>query len=123
MSSPVVRRTNVFRVAIAPSGGTIRLVTKRRRRVLNGIHSCSVLNVIVALIHHIENLYLQGDCGALSEIEAAGHSEVDLLCPRSVERIQSGKRAGVLGIDAEGGVWRALERCGVVHRIRQRADA
>jgi hypothetical protein len=100
----------VFRVAIAPSGGTIRLVTKRRRRVLNGIHSCPVLNLIVGMIHRMENLHLQGDGVALSEIEAAGHSEVDLLCPRSVERIQSGKRAGLWALmpRAEFGVlWSA----------------
>jgi hypothetical protein len=35
--------------------------------------------------HHIENLYLQDDCWPLSEIETAGQSEVDLLCPRPVE--------------------------------------
>jgi hypothetical protein len=50
------------------------------------------------MIHHIEHLYLQGDCWTLSEIETAGQSEVDLLCPRPVERIQSGKRAGAVGV-------------------------
>jgi len=69
------------------------------------------------MIHHIEDLYLQGDCVALSEFETAGQSEVDLLRPWPVERIQSGKRAGAVGIDAQGRVWRALQRSGVVHRI------
>ena len=62
------------------------------------------------MIHHIENLYLQRDCVALSEIEAAGESEIDLLCPRPVKGIQSGKRAGTLGIDAKGRVWRASSK-------------
>lgn len=61
------------------------------------------------MIHHIENLYLQGDCLTLSEIETVGQSEVDLLCPRPVERIQSGKRAGAVGVDAKSRVWRALQ--------------
>jgi hypothetical protein len=56
------------------------------------------------MIHHIENLYLQGDCWTLSEIETAGQSEVDLLCPRPVERIQSGLGLLALMPRAEFGV-------------------
>jgi hypothetical protein len=75
----------------------VRLVTKRHGGVLYGIHSCPVLNVVVGMIHHIEDLYLQGDCLTLSEIETAGQSEVDLLCPRQARRdylheLQHGKR-------------------------------
>src|ERR1700675_2552676 len=108
--------------AIATGGGTIWVVTKRRGRVLYGIHSCPVLDVIVDMIHRVEDLRLQGDCVSIVEVKAAGQSNVDLLCPRPIERIQSGKRTRAAGINTESRVWRTLQRGGIVDGIRQCAD-
>src|ERR1700730_17785539 len=97
-------------------------VTKSLGLVLFGIHPGSVLDVVVGVIRDVEDLRLKGNYVALGEVEAAGQSEVDLLRPRSVERIQSGKRARAAGINTESGVWRTLQRGGVVDGIRQCAD-
>ena len=84
------------------------------RAVLDVTHATAVLDVVVGVIHHVEYLRLQRDGMALGYFECARQSEIDLLGPGTVERVQTGEGTRAAGVDAKSGVGGGLEDSGVV---------
>ena len=71
------------------------------RQVLHGIYSVAVLDVVIRMVQKIEGLNLERETLPLGQVETAAHCQVDLLGPRFVIRIQTGKRAGAGAVDAQ----------------------
>ena len=86
-------------------------------QILDGIHAIAVLDVVVGMIQQVAGLHLQRQILALGSTETAANSEVDLLRPWSVKRIQTGKwtRAGT--VDAECRIGHALQGSAVVQDV------
>src|SRR5215472_11411937 len=89
--------------------------------VLNRIHAAAVLNVVVGMVEYIERLRAESQHVTFTQSELARDSQVDLLGPWAVERVQAGERAGTSSVDAECGVRCALKGCSVVDRVLQSA--
>src|SRR5262245_12225285 len=77
-------------------------VTERHK--LDRIHAVAILNVEIRMVQDIESLHLQRKTLTFGQLEAARQSEVNLLRPRSVERIQARKWAWSGSINAKRGV-------------------
>jgi hypothetical protein len=75
------------------------------------------------VVQHIERLHLQRKILSFGQLEAARQPEVNLLRPRTIERVQSCKRAGTGSINAECGVGCALQRRSIVDDVPVRLFA
>src|SRR5271157_1445206 len=85
-----------------------------RRQVLDCIDAVAVLHIIVRMIKQVEGLHLQGNPLAFRQRNLSCESQVDLLCPRSIKRIQSHDRARACPVDSQRRVCRALVDSAVV---------
>src|SRR5664280_848835 len=66
------------------------------------------------MIQQVEGLHLQRDALALGDRNLSRESQVDLLRPGPVKRIQPHHRAGASPVDSQGRVGRALVDSAVV---------
>src|SRR6516164_5706308 len=87
------------------------------RRVLNGVDSVAVLYVVVGVIQQVEGLGLEKNRLPLCEREAPRDAEINLLRPGTVERVQSGDRAGSTAIDPKCGIGGRLQSRSIVDAV------
>src|SRR5579863_9335559 len=87
------------------------------RLILQWIRPVSVLDIVVRVVEEVECLGLERDALIFRDCDVAGQSEVHLLCPGTIERIQTYIRAWPAAINAQGGVRRGLVHRGVVQIV------